>query len=261
MVEGQAAESSVAGRRAGELSIAVPEYRTKADVVYTSLRQLLLSAELLPGEVIDQERISKLLGVSRMPLRQALIRLASDGLVTLSPHHSATVTPMLADEISEIYATREAIETLLTRVAMQRLTSDDYADLVELAAETRRRAEHGTPREFAEVDRQFHMRLYRVGGYGRALGYFEKLRDLSDRYVAVYYSHQRGKFARDALLSTGCHEGILAACAARDSRAAVRAMRADLRRTAADLMMIAAGPGAGAPTPVTLLDGTDPELG
>lgn len=213
-------------------------YLTKSDAVYLRLRQLVLSAELAPGATIDQARLSASLGVSRMPLRQALIRLEAEGLVRLYPHHSATVSPILAEDITEIYTARAALEEILIRRAVPRLTADDDAQLRELCAATHR-AVDGEPREFARVDRQFHTFLYRVAHYARTLGYFENLRDLSDRYVASYYSRPNAAFARDAELSASCHEEILAACLARNAGAAVKAMRADLRRTADDLLRIA----------------------
>lgn len=219
--------------------IPIGRYQTKADLVYSSLRRLVLTAQLRPGEVIDQARLSSSLGVSRMPLRQALTRLEADGLVFLTPHHSATVAPLLASDIEEVYATREVLETLLIETGVPKLTDQDCADLEQLCRRTQEFATNGPPPEFASVDRQFHTRLYAVAGYERTLSYFERLRDLSDRYVAFYYVQQREEYAHDAGLSAHSHDEMLEACRSGDVTAAVTAMRTDLRRTAEHLMRIA----------------------
>jgi len=217
----------------------LPEYRTKSDVVYARLRHLVLTAEIRPGDVIDQASLSESLGVSRMPLRQALIRLASEGLVYLSPHHSATVVPLLARDIEEIYSTRDALESLLIRTATPKLTPRDDVELAGLCREAGDPAIRMAPRHFSAADRRFHTRLYQVAGFPRALQYFMNLRDLSDRFVAFYYSQERPSRDADAAFSTNCHDEMLEACRARDVDAAVAAMRTDLWRTAEFLLEVA----------------------
>lgn len=232
---------------AAPYAIQQPEYQTKTDVVYGRVRGLVLSAALRPGEVIDQARLAESLGVSRMPLRQAIVRLASEGLVHLAPHHSPTVAPLLTRDIEEIYAIREHLETLLIEGALPNLTQVDEQELFDLCKRTQQSAAEGLPPDFASLDRAFHTRLYRVANYPRALGYFQNLRDLSDRCVAYYYTEQSGDYPVDAHDSANSHDEILDACTRRDADAAIRAMAADLRRTASNLLRIAnegTGPGA-----------------
>lgn len=238
-VSGRPPAADVLGDRS--YAAVVPEYQTKSDVAYLRLRQLVLSADLRPGEVIDQDRLTRSLGISRMPLRQALTRLASEGLVSLSPHRSAMVAPLLPSDIDEIYATREVLESLLIQAATPKLTPSDYEQLAELCLRTQQYASTGTPREFAAVDRQFHTRLYAVAEYARALAFFENLRDQSDRYVAFYYSQQADYYTRDAKISADHHDEILAACQRQDAKAAIEAMLTDSRQTAQHLKRIASG--------------------
>jgi DNA-binding GntR family transcriptional regulator len=217
----------------------LPEYRTKSDLVYERVRELILTAELRPGEVVDQTTLCESLGVSRMPLRQAFVRLAAAKLIYLTPHHSAVVMPLLASDIEEIYATRESLESLLIRAAIPHLTDEDHAELGELLRRADDPAVRGVPRQFAVLDRQFHTRLYLVSGYERAQSYFENLRDLSDRYVAFYYAEADRRYSEDAAISANCHGEILARCKAGDADRAIAAMRTDLWRTAEHLLHIA----------------------
>ena len=217
----------------------VPEYRTKSEVVYERLRELILSAELRPGEVIDQTRLCESLGVSRMPLRQAFVRLAAARLVYIKSHHSAIVMPLLASDIEETYVTREALESVLIRAAVPHLTDEDHEDLAELLRLADDPEVRTVPRLFAMFDRRFHTRLYGVAGYERALSYFDNLRDLSDRYVAFYYADEDRHYAEDATFTANCHGAILDACKADDADAAIAAMRIDLWRTADHLLHIA----------------------
>src|SRR5262245_23554654 len=94
----------------------LPEFQTKSQVVYETLRQWILRGRLAPGQTIDQEGLAATLRVSRMPLRQALLKLEADGLIAVRPHRSAVIVPLSPSEIEEIYATRTALEGMLAEV-------------------------------------------------------------------------------------------------------------------------------------------------
>src|SRR5215470_8779622 len=85
---------------AGELGGEPPLiFRTKAQMVYEQLRDWIVRGKLQPGESVDQERLAGLLDVSRMPLRQALLRLESDRLIERQPHHTGIVTDLSVSDI------------------------------------------------------------------------------------------------------------------------------------------------------------------
>ena len=101
-------------------SVAPIDTDSLADRVYSRVRALILSGELSPGESLRQEALAEGLGTSRTPLREALNRLASEGLIELRPHRSAVVAPFTQREIEADYEARRILEPAAARLAAER---------------------------------------------------------------------------------------------------------------------------------------------
>jgi DNA-binding GntR family transcriptional regulator len=91
------------------------------DQTYVQLRKAILSGPIRPGTVLVQEQLAEQLGISRTPVRDALDRLANEGLVVRSPGGRIQVAPFSLDELHEKYAVRQALETLALRLAAPHL--------------------------------------------------------------------------------------------------------------------------------------------
>lgn len=195
-------------------------YRTKADWAYLQLRRWIQSGALEAEQRLDQEELAARLGISRVPLRQALVRLEADGLVVSRPHAGATVAPLSLAYAEDIYAARAALEPMLTEAAVARITDETVRALEWFIAQQQETLKRGDRSQLLELDRQFHTRLYSEAGYGTSLDLVQRLRDLSDRYVAAYQGDtQRSK----ATLRE--HREIVRLCSARDGPGAARLMR------------------------------------
>jgi DNA-binding FadR family transcriptional regulator len=81
-------------------------FRTKSDWAYAQLRDWIQGGVLDPGQKLDQEWLAAELGISRIPLRHALVKLEADGLVESRPHQGAIVTPLSLEAAEDIYASR-----------------------------------------------------------------------------------------------------------------------------------------------------------
>jgi DNA-binding GntR family transcriptional regulator len=103
--------------------------------VHEHLRQEILDNRLPPGSELNEVALSRSLGVSRGPVREALGRLASEGLVTVRPRRGAVVTALSAQEFLAAYQLREALETLAVRLAVPRLGPGDLDRLQTLVDE------------------------------------------------------------------------------------------------------------------------------
>jgi DNA-binding GntR family transcriptional regulator len=182
-------------------------FRTKDQIVYQELRRWIVVGRLAPGDPIDQERIAAALSVSRMPLRQALLRLESDGLITTWPHRTATVAPLSMAEFQELYDLRLALEPMLAEAGVPRLEKDDLADMARLLNRMESADASGELDEFVELDRRFHHRLYGASGFRWGLEIVVRLRDAGDRYVYQFAAHDHG-----ATRSCQEHRAILDAC-------------------------------------------------
>jgi DNA-binding GntR family transcriptional regulator len=182
-------------------------FRTKDQIVYEELRRWILVGRLAPGDPIDQERIATALSVSRMPLRQALLRLEADGLIATWPHRTATVAPLSMAEFLELYDLRLALEPMLAEAGAPRLEKDDLAEMARLLGRMESADASGELDEFVELDRRFHHRLYAASGFRWGLEIVVRLRDASDRYVYQFAAHDHG-----ATRSCREHRAILDAC-------------------------------------------------
>lgn len=188
------------------------EFRTKTALVYEQLRRWIVSGHLAPGQRLDQEWLAAELRVSRMPLREALLLLEADGLIQNEPHRSAVVAPLSLAELTDIYAARAAIETMLAEVGAARATEGEFAAMAAAIAEQQEAVAAGELARFVAADRVFHFTLYKSSGYVRAVAMAERLRDQADRYIWHYARYRSG-----AARSVAEHEELLRQCRAGDA--------------------------------------------
>jgi DNA-binding GntR family transcriptional regulator len=135
---------------------------TSAERVVHALRELILGGELSPGARLGEVELAERLGVSRTPVREALSRLAAEGIVEIQPNRGARVTTWTVAELEGVFDLRSAIEPRLTAHAVPRAS---FADLDELEDLAHRMVEVGTPGPDQDLDalvplnRAFHDRL------------------------------------------------------------------------------------------------------
>src|SRR5688572_7661022 len=111
---------------------------TKADEIALALEDDIVSGRVEPGEVLRQEQLSERFGVSRTPIREALRRLAAQGLVSFTPNRGVRVRTLSRDELREAFLVRAELESLATALAVPRF---DEEGLAELEAAERRFAD------------------------------------------------------------------------------------------------------------------------
>jgi DNA-binding GntR family transcriptional regulator len=105
--------------------------------VYKHVLGEIMAGRLPPGQTLRETDLAALLKVSRTPIREALRKLAADGLVELRPNRSAVVRRLGSEQLAHIYQVREALEGMACELACGRLTTDDLARLDALAAGVR----------------------------------------------------------------------------------------------------------------------------
>jgi DNA-binding GntR family transcriptional regulator len=139
------------------VTVRSPKHGNASLAIAEALRQAILRGDYAPGKRIIQEQLSAKFGGSRIPVREALRTLESEGLVRLVANTGAWVASLTASECSEVYQTRERIEPLLLRFNAPEITHDYIVELDELAhkMENARDVE-----EFLQLDREFHLGMY-----------------------------------------------------------------------------------------------------
>lgn len=160
---------------------------TAHEYVRDTLRRAILSGEIPGGTRLVQADLAELLDVSTTPVREALRDLASEGLVRLDAHRGGVVHQPSADEIAEIYEIRRVLEPEAIRMAAKHI-SDEELDLVEAINERMRAATESL--EFVDLNREFHLTIYRAAGSNRLVGILESLLDASVMYVSASVQHE-----------------------------------------------------------------------
>ena len=211
-----------------ERNLAVRRYATTPDLIADALRDEIRRGELLPAQALRQEELAERFGVSRLPVRDALLRLEAEGLVVVYPNRGAFVVELSADEVREIYDLRLLLEVDALQRAIPGMTEGDL-ERIESACDTAARGAVGP--SWGELDRAFHQALYAPSARPRQLAMIEALRGTVDRY---WWAHQElqsrtADWVRD-------HGALVAACRRRDAATAGRLLEDHLRR-AGDLVV------------------------
>lgn len=158
--------------------------RTLWQQVHERLREDILSGELEPGDVLTETALAESFGVSRGPVREALGRLAAEGLVTITPRRGAIIASLSADEFVEAYQVREALETLAIRLAVPRLDDAGRAQLHDLHQEMIACAQRNEVTAFFEANSRFHAIFLEASGNRKLQEMYRGLMNQMSRYLA-----------------------------------------------------------------------------
>lgn len=132
------------------------------DKIFDVLRDLILVGELKPGERIVESTLAARLGVSRAPMREALGRLAGDGLVRFEPHHGAYVTRLSEKELRDFFEIRETLETLAAKKIRASLRPEKEARLRAAMTALEKAARRKDLRAFVDADHAFHRTIWQL---------------------------------------------------------------------------------------------------
>jgi DNA-binding GntR family transcriptional regulator len=148
---------------------------TATSRAYDHVKRAILDRAYPGGALLSEGEIATAVGVSRTPVREALLRLETEGLVRLYPKRGALVLPVSPQEISDVLETRELVETFTAGRAT--LGPELVAELTRLLEAMRRHAEAGEGREFAHADRCFHRTLVAAAGNEILTQLYDSMRD------------------------------------------------------------------------------------
>ena len=161
------------------------------EVVYGHLRDRILDGTYAAGVPLRQEEIAKSLNVSRVPVREALTRLESEGLVVLRPRRGYAVVALSADDIRDIADICERLEALAAIEATRRRTPADVAALEAILNEMDRLGALGRGGDQAALaawvaqHRAFHTRLFAVSGRKSLCRLLSQARDQLEPYIRI----------------------------------------------------------------------------
>jgi len=190
--------------------------------IYETLQNQILEGILQPGDRLKEAELASRFGISRTPVREALRRLETRGLLTHEPFRGMVVAQLESSAVSELYAMREILETAAARLAAQHASDTEIAAMEQQVSRDRKIA--GDPQKLAISNRAFHVAIYRAA-HNRFL---VKSADALAEALALLGPTTLSIEGR-GLRSIDEHAAIVAAIKARDSKAAGTAARNHIR--------------------------------
>lgn len=200
-----------------------PASRAKPDSLLARLRHEILRGGLEPGLPLRQDEIAARYGVSKIPVREALLQLIAEGLVASQPNRGFTVSGLQPQEAEEILEIRAILECQAIRLAMPSMTDADVALARGLLdrSETTGELDH-----WSDLNWEFHTTLYAPAKRKRLLELIRQVSNPTDRYIRFLISNAnyRGRAERE-------HRAILSACDVRNADAAAALLDQHIRET------------------------------
>ncbi len=197
---------------------------SKADQVYDQISAAILAGRLKPGDRVNVDEITRDLGVSKIPVREALQRLEAQGLIVQTPYSGARVAPVSLREWRGVFLVRNELEGLAARLAAEAMTEADFAALRAAHDEMAALLADGQLDQMSAQNRRFHRIIGKAAGYTTLEELVEQVLLTVARYRAVLELDPT--VWRQVLIE---HEAIVTALESRDPAQAAAAAQAHVR--------------------------------
>ncbi len=183
-------------------------HQTKQGFVYQTLRRAILSCELQPSERLVIDTLARRLGVSIIPVREALQMLQADGLIVNVPHVGAAVAPVSRESIVDVFTVLEGLEIVSTRLVAERAAPDALAALDRLVPRMDDYAASGRSDRWADLNTEFHQTISASTGLPLLAEMTARVLERWDRIRRYYF---KGVLSHRVLVAQQEHRAILAA--------------------------------------------------
>ncbi|MBC9176632.1 GntR family transcriptional regulator [Pseudoroseomonas ludipueritiae] len=213
-----------------------PDHRTPtaADLAHARLKTLILDNHLPPGAQRLESELAVQLGLSRTPVREALVRLEQEGLIAITPRHGMRVLPIAAGDMREIYEVLTSLEPMAAELLARRPEPACGLDRLETACTAMEQALAAQDRTaWAAADEAFHLGLAELCGNRRLAGMVMQVWDQSHR-ARLFTLNQRPLPVR----STTEHRRVLEAIAAGEAERARELYRRHRHRSGVELVSL-----------------------
>lgn len=208
----------------------VPQKETGSARVYAQLRQDILRVALAPGSPLDEVGLSERFGLSRSPIREALVRLSSEGLVQILPNRSTIVAPMDMQSVPEFLDALDLLQRVTTRSAARFRTEEDLREIViaQRGYEERAQISFDTDNSLPMIESNyaFHMAIAHAGKNRYFTGFYQRVLDEGRRMLHFHYTFQRSEPDITVAKLAAGHTEMVEAIRARDADRAEAAAHA-----------------------------------
>ncbi|WP_432448418.1 GntR family transcriptional regulator [Aliiroseovarius marinus] len=201
-------------------SVDISKTASATSIIFDSLKKAIVEGELTAGTPLRQDEIAKMFNTSRIPVREAILRLEEHGLVKSQRYKGAVVSSLSPEEASEIFDFRALLEPHLIGVAVPKMTpevlatSRTYCDAF---------AKSPDPMEWGDLNRRFHATLYEASGLTYHIEAIDNALNRIDRYLRAQLVLSDGM-----MRANNEHSQIQDACERGDAEAAADLTRAHI---------------------------------
>lgn len=157
--------------------------------VYDELRKQILTLKFKPGMPLDEVSLAAQFGLSRSPVRDALARLISEGLVTILPNRTILVTPFEIEEFPNYISALDLIQRAVTRLAALKRNDEDLGRIRAADAAYLEAVSTGDFQAMSEMNKAFHMAVAEAGKNPYFISYYEKLLGEGQRLLHLHFDY------------------------------------------------------------------------
>ena len=193
---------------------------TGARHAYEALRDEILSMRLTPGQPLDETSLASRFGMSRSPVREALIRLAGEGLVVILPNRSTIVAPLDVMSFPKYVEALDIAQRMNTRLAAELRTEEDLKVIARRQKDFEAAVKSGRHLAMSETNKQFHMAIAAAGRNPYLANFYERLLNQGRRMLHLHFEFLER--THEGYLLTDEHVDMLEAIRARDVEKADR---------------------------------------
>lgn len=202
-------------------------FKSKSEIVYQAIHKAIIEGKFKPGEKLEPEKLAIDLEVSRMPIREAINRLQTEGLVDIIPHTAAVVATVDTDEIKDLMTVRSMLEGFAVRRATKRITEKGLEKLWKICKEMEIKTKDKKDRNsLIARNREFHQTILEACGNKTIKSICSNLYDSFERFNMQLISSQ--KRANQILYE---HRNLVETIEARKSAVAEKLMRSHINHT------------------------------
>jgi DNA-binding GntR family transcriptional regulator len=192
--------------------------------IHAALRHDIIVGRLAPRAMLSEHDFAMRFGISRTPVREAMIKLAEEGLVEIFPQYGSFVAPIKLLDVFDSQFAREALESAAVEKAIERLDKAGDRELKTVIDRQRSALRPQNRDVFFRADEDMHILIFKIAGHANAWRFVEGAKAQMDRvrHIAITMPRKQASILAE-------HQAVIDRMLARDRRGAVEAMRAHLR--------------------------------
>lgn len=196
-------------------------YKTRTQLVVETLREKILNGAIKAGQPLRQAALAEELNVSRIPVREALLQLEAEGLVSFEPHKGATATELNVNQVDELFELRAMLEADLLAASIPNLTDEKLEEATNLLEKLNQSlGKENAANTWSELNSNYHNCLYSGANRPQTQDLINTLNKNADRYIRMHLLWAGGISKAESE-----HNELLALCKNKDINNAVELMK------------------------------------